>query len=254
MSIQSLATRMPSLRLVSSGSARNCGALFEMCWHTNFSFAMIDASFSTHFLDAGALGSQRRIVERLAVALDRRLRVLRGVGRIAEHVRPQVEVIDAREEVLRPLRQIVHRDLAVLLPQTERLFVGRAAAVGLEQVALRPARHGEARELLGVGQLARDRRLRGQRVRQQRADGGDAEASLQQEVAAIGGGWVTRVHDSSRHKTGAAGILHQRRRGVQGQGTRLAAPKPQEAQTRTAAKAGARERGERGEGRAVTRV
>jgi len=56
---------MPSLRLVSSGSARNWGALLERCWVTNFSFAMMAASFSTHFFDAGALGSQRRIVNGL---------------------------------------------------------------------------------------------------------------------------------------------------------------------------------------------
>jgi hypothetical protein len=31
------------------------------CWRTNFSVAVIDASLSTHFFDAGALGLERRI-------------------------------------------------------------------------------------------------------------------------------------------------------------------------------------------------
>ena len=64
-SADTFATRMPSFRRVSSGSAKNCGALFEMCWQMNFSFAMIAASFSTHFFEAGALGSQRRRVKGL---------------------------------------------------------------------------------------------------------------------------------------------------------------------------------------------
>ena len=40
-SIHAFATRMPSRRFSSSGSARFWGALFEMCWQTVFVFWMI---------------------------------------------------------------------------------------------------------------------------------------------------------------------------------------------------------------------
>ena len=98
-----LPTSTPALRSASSAEARLVGALFEMCWTLVPVATIFATSLSSHFFPDGA----RRIE---LTPLEHRV-----VGDVAEQSREDVHVGDARERVLGELREVEHRDLAVLL-------------------------------------------------------------------------------------------------------------------------------------------
>ena len=94
----------PALRSASSGPTPDSSARCSRCAGTSTPVAACFAAiFSSHFRPDGLDG------------LNAARREHAVVGHVAEQPRKDVHVRDARERVLRELREVQHRDLAVLL-------------------------------------------------------------------------------------------------------------------------------------------